>query len=601
MALPIFQRTIVNDAGDVIPGASVEVRRESDNALVQLFSDRDGTVLLPNPTTADGDGFVQFFAASSNYKITATGSGGSVVWRYVDIGSADLQADLAADTGSSLVGADDAASGSLFTTVQGFITLMLSRWTALYSSAGAALVGFIQSGAGAIFRTVQDELRERVSITQFGATAGTGDSTAAIQAAVNTGKVATVPAGVFFVSAPIYLPRGGASIIGTNELGFAQSVIKPLPGFTGAALFVVNGDTETGGWGFRNRLKNLLLWCSDVSSLALPNVISVNKAYTIYLEKIWFHDVPGSAIQLSANNHIHINKCLLGGRSNVSSPFGINALSDSADNAGGGIFINDTDIENFQVGVDQKTNARVTLNNAYTEGCGIAWRGAGNASGKLDVIGGRFIGINASTICGSINGPNITVIGGSYTLNGGSGIRADASNTRHANVQVYGVPEGVFTRHRNMYQLNNKTDVAAGWVLSESIHKKTFEDAVAADLFTVVCPANAEHTGFLEVEVFARMSGNNSIVSRSKFTFTFSNTGSAVFTPLIESEKSGTAGTGNWSLDITGAVVVSGGNVSLQLTCDTGGALGNARQTVVSAQARMVTPVATGGIYLIAA
>jgi hypothetical protein len=118
MTLPIFQRTIVNDAGDVIPGASVEVRRESDNALVQLFSDRDGTVLLSNPTTADSDGFVQFFAASSNYKITATGSGGSVVWRYVDIGSADLRSELAAPTGAAEIGYQPSGAGAVVTDVQ---------------------------------------------------------------------------------------------------------------------------------------------------------------------------------------------------------------------------------------------------------------------------------------------------------------------------------------------------------------------------------------------------------------------------------------------------------------------------------------------------
>jgi lysophospholipase L1-like esterase len=116
--LPIFQRTVTNSSGDVLPGASVEVRRESDNALVQLYADRAGTVLLPNPTTADSDGFVQFFAASSNYKITATSGSGTVVWRYVDIGSSDVRLDLAAPTGAAMVGSDDGAGGSLWVTSQ---------------------------------------------------------------------------------------------------------------------------------------------------------------------------------------------------------------------------------------------------------------------------------------------------------------------------------------------------------------------------------------------------------------------------------------------------------------------------------------------------
>lgn len=43
---------------------------------------------------------------------------------------------------------------------------------ALAASSGSSLVGFIQSGAGAVARTEQAELRERVSVTQFGAAPG---------------------------------------------------------------------------------------------------------------------------------------------------------------------------------------------------------------------------------------------------------------------------------------------------------------------------------------------------------------------------------------------------------------------------------------------
>ena len=180
--LPIFQRTVTNSSGDVLPSASVEVRRESDNALVQLYADRAGTVLLPNPTTADSDGFVQFFAASSNYKITATSGAGTVLWRYVDIGSADVRTGLAAPTGAAMVGSDDGAVGSLWTNVAGFIAR-------LRSSVGAALVGFTQAGVGSVSRWVQDKIRETVTPEDFGAVGnGVADDTSAVQAALNTGK-----------------------------------------------------------------------------------------------------------------------------------------------------------------------------------------------------------------------------------------------------------------------------------------------------------------------------------------------------------------------------------------------------------------------------
>jgi hypothetical protein len=98
----------------------------------------------------------------------------------VDRGSGSSEggiAGLAATTGAALVGADDGSSGSLFTTVQGFITRLLS-------SAGAALVGFVASGSGAIATTAQDELRRVLRPEHYGAAAdGTTDDAAAFTAA----------------------------------------------------------------------------------------------------------------------------------------------------------------------------------------------------------------------------------------------------------------------------------------------------------------------------------------------------------------------------------------------------------------------------------
>ena len=68
------------------------------------------------------------------------------------------------------------------------------------ASAGSSLLGFIQAGVGAILRTVQDKLRESVSVLDFGADAtGVADSTAAVQAATNTGKAVLFPDGTYKV------------------------------------------------------------------------------------------------------------------------------------------------------------------------------------------------------------------------------------------------------------------------------------------------------------------------------------------------------------------------------------------------------------------
>lgn len=87
MALGRWQATIVNDKGDILPGASVEVRREvAGSPLATLYSDRDGLTPLGNPLTVGLDGYAAFHAVGGAYRITATKDGFSRTWRYVPVG-----------------------------------------------------------------------------------------------------------------------------------------------------------------------------------------------------------------------------------------------------------------------------------------------------------------------------------------------------------------------------------------------------------------------------------------------------------------------------------------------------------------------------------
>lgn len=82
----------------------------------------------------------------------------------------------------------------------------------LAGSNGSSLVGFIQAGAGAVVRTVQDELRDYVTVKQFGAKGDytTDDSLAidAAMAAVTEGGTVFFPRGVYRVTKSFVLPRG---------------------------------------------------------------------------------------------------------------------------------------------------------------------------------------------------------------------------------------------------------------------------------------------------------------------------------------------------------------------------------------------------------
>lgn len=98
----------------------------------------------------------------------------------------------------------------------------------LAAATGASLVGFQQAGTGAIVRTAQDKMRELVSVKDFGAVGdGVADDTSAIQSAVNSfgsgGVLATAnggtlyfPPGVYKVSSRILIEQTGLRVLGAG-------------------------------------------------------------------------------------------------------------------------------------------------------------------------------------------------------------------------------------------------------------------------------------------------------------------------------------------------------------------------------------------------
>ncbi len=85
MAMARWQASITDAAGNVVPGAMVEVRREG-GSLVQLYSDRAGTIAKGNPFAADSDGFAFFHAPGGAYRVRAYAGAFERIWRYVAVG-----------------------------------------------------------------------------------------------------------------------------------------------------------------------------------------------------------------------------------------------------------------------------------------------------------------------------------------------------------------------------------------------------------------------------------------------------------------------------------------------------------------------------------
>jgi hypothetical protein len=114
MALPVWQATIVNEFGDIIPSATITVIVESTGLAATLYSDRNGTIPLGTGGvfSANTSGFAQFFADPDNYRVTAeqASSGFSQTWDFVvlsgsaalkDTGAAAGQVPLNSDLGTA--------------------------------------------------------------------------------------------------------------------------------------------------------------------------------------------------------------------------------------------------------------------------------------------------------------------------------------------------------------------------------------------------------------------------------------------------------------------------------------------------------------------
>lgn len=96
MVAAIYQGFIKDEAGNIIEGASVEVRDQDTNALVDLWSNRATTSTKTNPTTTDANGYYFFYRTAGRYKITVTSASYSATFNNVPIGTAQEY-----DTGST--------------------------------------------------------------------------------------------------------------------------------------------------------------------------------------------------------------------------------------------------------------------------------------------------------------------------------------------------------------------------------------------------------------------------------------------------------------------------------------------------------------------
>jgi hypothetical protein len=158
--------SVFKAAGQVVtiaPDAIVTVFDADTTNLAAIYSD-NGVTLKSNPFPVDRTtGSFDFYAADGLYDIRISGAGiNTATLQNVRLEDPTEPSD-AVFSNVEIENLDVTGSG------QGPGNSPFVTDADLSASAGSSLVGFLQSGTGAVARTVQDELRERISVTQFGA------------------------------------------------------------------------------------------------------------------------------------------------------------------------------------------------------------------------------------------------------------------------------------------------------------------------------------------------------------------------------------------------------------------------------------------------
>lgn len=158
----------------------------------------------------------------------------------------------------------------------------------LRSPTGGDMVGIQQSGTGAITRTAQSKARDLVSVKDFGAVGGNATiDTAAINAAIDTGKHVFFPIGVYS-----YVPSGKA-------LAFGQVLYGESPLTTRIAKVDRDGDMFKMAAG--SGLRDIGLQGNGDFLTGRGLVIGAGTA-NITLQNVNILDMNGYAVEVTANN-----------------------------------------------------------------------------------------------------------------------------------------------------------------------------------------------------------------------------------------------------------------------------------------------------------
>lgn len=324
--------------------------------------------------------------------------------------AATIAADNANEAVSEVVGtANDAlaAATTALSTANAASSNINTFKTDVASTAGSGLVGFIQDGVGAVPRTLQQEAKEKVSVTQFGATGGANDSLSfqkAIDFAIANNKTLEIPAGVWHVADLKYAaaPTLGGLIGDGSRNTILVNDINTLPviTFTGNQLAVkgirFKGNGSVTSWGAGTAATNALVGTLPTTECSARILDLVHSSFEdcYFTDSLWGADVRGGICVTFSDCYAYWN-AQVGFR--VWRATGANIPNSGYPNVIS--FENSSAKENGQVGIYFDDGRALSVRGGDFEGNGK------NTVQASNVSCGLYIGLLTGSENGTTNGP----------------------------------------------------------------------------------------------------------------------------------------------------------------------------------------------------
>jgi len=223
---PKFQ--FLDSNGNPLAGGTLTTYLAGTTTPETTWQDQALTVTNTNPITLDSRGeCVLWLDSAKEYKFILENAVGVSQWTQDDVSGAQSVAGL---------------------------TGIFTKFTDLAASSGSSLVGYLPEGVGAVATTLQSKIRESVSVLDFGADlTGAEDSGPAFRAAVASitpaGGSVYIPAGTYKVQGAIGDASNTAVFVPSyvRLIGASQGGTKVVPGANNVVCFRfigLNGGLE---------------------------------------------------------------------------------------------------------------------------------------------------------------------------------------------------------------------------------------------------------------------------------------------------------------------------------------------------------------------